>query len=35
MTQSQIAVSLQNIYEDKEDNNQNEEVLEEDTFLFI
>lgn len=35
MTQSQIALSLQNIYDDQEDTNKDEEVLDEDTFLFI
>lgn len=35
MTQSQIALSLQNIYDDQEDTNTDEEVLDEDTFLFI
>lgn len=35
MTQSQIAIILQNIYEDEEDTNKDEEVLEEDIFLFI
>lgn len=35
MTQSQIALNLQNIYDDQEDTNEDEEVLDEDTFLFI